>query len=288
MRPHGTLPDKITDVSVCQVKGATAYCGKVRGPACILKDIHEPIKGTGIERTFPNLLSREGARGQEYEGGSLSPNHACVLPYTRLLSGGMDYTSGILDLQNPTKPILTTLSRQLAYFVVIYSGMQMAADRPNIYENRFPKLYKFIQIVPTNFEKTIPLAGEIGEYYIVARKDRNSEDWYVGGVNDHNPRTVHLNLEFLEQGEYNAEIYRDSDDAHFRDNPFGHNIELKRVSKSNAITIKMAPGGGFAIHLLGKGVPAQVIKTIVSTSAFAKILCILTYSFFTVLISETV
>lgn len=214
----------------------------------ICLDIHEPIKGTGIERTWPNLLSREGARGQEYEGGAISPSHACYLPYTRLLSGGMDYTVGILDLANSVKRMSTTLTRQIAYFITIYSGMAMAADRPYIYEERFPDLIKFIRDVPTDFEKTVPLAGEIGEYYVVARKAKNG-DWYIGGVTDETARRVNIGLNFLDDGAYFAEIYQDSDDAHYRDNQFGHNINTRNVSKNESIDIYMASGGGFAIRL---------------------------------------
>lgn len=215
----------------------------------IMLDIHEPIKGTGIERTWPNLLSREGARGQEYEGGAISPSHACILPYTRLLSGGMDYTSGIFDLANNVKRISTTLARQLAYFVVIYSGMQMAADRPFIYEEKFRKEFDFIKDVPTNFEKTIPIAGEIGEYYIVARKDRDSNDWYVAGVNDENSRRIIIYLDFLDDGPYEAKIYADGNDAHYRDNQFAISESTRNVGKNESLDIYMAPGGGFAIRL---------------------------------------
>lgn len=215
----------------------------------IMLDIHEPIKGTGIERTYPNLLSREGARGQEYEGGALSPSHACFLPYTRLLSGGMDYTSGILDLGNSVKRMATTLARQLAYFVTIYSGMQMAADRPFIYEERFPEEFNFIRNVPTNFERTTPLAGEIGEYYVVARKDRDSNNWYIGGVTDETARRIHIPLNFLDEGAYKASIYADSEDAHYRDNQFGIIKQTKHVGRSDSIDLYMAPGGGFAIEL---------------------------------------
>lgn len=215
----------------------------------IMLDIHEPIKGTGIERTWPNLLSREGARGQEYEGGALNPSHACYLPYTRLLSGGMDYTPGILDLSNSVKRMSTTLARQLAYFVTIYSGMTMAADRPYIYEERFPEEFDFIRSVPTNFEKTLPLAGEIGEYYVVARKDRDSEDWYLGGVTDETGRRVHIALDFLPDGAYTAYIYADSDNAHYRDEQFGIIKQQKRVGHHDALDFYMAPGGGFAVRL---------------------------------------
>lgn len=215
----------------------------------ICLDIHEPIKGTGIERTWPNLLTREGARGQEYEGGAISPSHACFLPYTRLLSGGMDYTNGIFDIKNSVKHISTTLARQVAYFVTIYSGMTMAADRPFIYEEKFPQVFEFIKTVPTNFEKTLPLAGEIGDYYVVARKDRDSNNWYIGGVTDSTPRHIHINLDFLDDGVYKAKLYTDSEDAHFRDNPFAINIIKKHVAKNDSLDIYMAPGGGFAISL---------------------------------------
>ena len=218
----------------------------------ICLDIHEPIKGTGIERTWPNLLSREGARGQEYEGGALKPSHACYLPYTRLLSGGMDYTSGIFDIANSVKRISTTLARQIAYYVTIYSGMQMAADRPHIYEDRFPEVFKFIRDVPTSFDKTIPLMGEIGVYYVVARKDRDSNDWYIGGVTNEEGRHVHICLDFLfPDGAYEAKIYCDADNAHYRDNPFDINITTKKVGNKDYLDLYLAPGGGFAIRLRG-------------------------------------
>ncbi len=215
----------------------------------ICLDIHEPIKGTGIERTWPNLLSREGARGQEYEGGALNPSHACFLPYTRLLAGGMDYTSGIFDLANSVKRMATTLARQIAYFVTIYSGMQMAADRPFIYEERFPEEFSFIRAVPTRFSKTIPLAGEIGEYYVVARKDYDSEDWYIGGVTDEVGRRIHINLDFLSGGVYEASIFADDDHAHYRDNQFAIKKQIIHVGRSESLDLYMAPGGGFAIKL---------------------------------------
>ena len=215
----------------------------------ICLDIHEPIKGTGIERTWPNLLSREGARGQEYEGGALKPSHACYLPYTRLLSGGMDYTPGILDLSNSVKRMATTLARQLAYYVTIYSGMVMAADRPHIYEERFPEEFNFIKNVPTNFAITIPIAGEIGEYYIVARKDRDSENWYIGGVTDEVGRRVQVPLDFLDSGTYDASIYADADHAHYREDPFAIVKQNKKVGKTDILDLYLAPGGGFAIEL---------------------------------------
>ena len=215
----------------------------------ICLDIHEPIKGTGIERTWPNLLSREGARGQEYEGGSIGPSHACILPYTRLLAGGMDYTSGIFDLQNHTKPVYTTLARQLAYFVVIYSAMQMAADRPRFYLERFPQLFDFIKEIPVSFAVTTPIAGEIGEYYVVARKSRQNDDWYIGGVTNENSREIKINLDFLSSGKYQAKIYSDAKKSHYKNNPLDYEIQERKVELGDQITVRMAPGGGFAIRL---------------------------------------
>ena len=215
----------------------------------ICLDVHEPIKGTGIERTFPNLLTREGARGQEYEGGALSPSHACIIPFTRLLSGPMDYTPGIFDITNATKRLSSTLARQLALFVTIPSGMQMAADRPHFYEQVNPGAFKFIHDVPVNWETSVPIMGAIGEYYVVARKERNGNNWFVGGVTNEGAHKVRVPRTYLDDGEYTAEIYRDHETAHFRDNPLAISIETTKVTKNNFIDIWMAPGGGFAISL---------------------------------------
>ena len=215
----------------------------------ICLDVHEPIKGTGIERTFPNLLSREGARGQEYEGGALNPSHATILPFTRLLSGAMDYTSGIFDVTNGAKRLASTLARQLAYFVTIPSGMQMVSDRPRFYESEYPGAFRFIYDVPVNWEKTVPILGEIGEYYVVARQGRGSLDWFVGGVTNEEPHKVRVLLDFLDEGEYTAEIYRDGENAHYRDNQLDIKIETTVVNRTNFIDVYMAPGGGFAIRL---------------------------------------
>ena len=176
-------------------------------------------------------------------------HHSRYLPYTRMLSGGMDYTSGILDLANSVKRMSTTLARQLAYFVTIYSGMQMAADRPFIYEERFPEEFEFIRSVPTNFERTLPLAGEIGEYYVVARKDRETDDWYIGGVTNESGRRVHLTLDFLDSGAYEATIYADAENAHYRDEQFAIIKQRKHVGRQDSLDLYMAPGGGFAIRL---------------------------------------
>ena len=216
----------------------------------IMLNVHEPIKSTGIERTWPNLMTREGARGQEYEGGALSPSHACYLPFTRLLAGGMDYTPGILDVGNFAKRIASTITRQLAYYITIYSSMQMASDRPQIYENQYPDLFEFIRDVPLRWERTLPLLGEIGKYYVVARQVWESDDWYIGGVTNEEGRRVELYIDFLEPSvNYVATVYRDSDDAHYRDHQLGYVIEEKIVRNGDRMEMYIAPGGGFAMRL---------------------------------------
>ena len=216
----------------------------------IMLDVHEPIKSTGIERTWPNLMTREGARGQEYEGGAMKPSHACFLPYTRLLAGGMDYTPGILDVGNFAKRVSTTITRQLAYYVTIYSAMQMAADRPQMYEIHYPDLFEFIRDVPTKWERTIPLVGEIGKSYVVARQVWDGNDWYIGGVTNEEGRRVDLYIDFLEPGvNYIAKIYRDSDDAHYRDHQLGYVIEEKIVRQGVHLEMHRAPAGGLALKL---------------------------------------
>ncbi|MBQ6130204.1 glycoside hydrolase family 97 protein [Candidatus Saccharibacteria bacterium] len=216
----------------------------------ICLDVHEPIKGTGIERTFPNLLTREGARGQEYEGGALNPSHACILPFTRLLSGAMDYTPGIFDITNNVRRLSSTLARQLALFVTIPSGMLMAADRPRFYEEVNPAAFKFIHDVPVNWDKTVPLLGKIGEYYVVARKDRASDNWYVGGLTNDTARKIRLDFSFLPEGRYVIEIFRDGENAHFRDNPLAIKIESRDISRTTPLDLWLAPGGGFALRII--------------------------------------
>ena len=216
----------------------------------IMLNIHEPIKGTGIERTYPNILTREGAKGQEYEGGKIRLNHATILPFTRMLCGAFDYTPGIFDLKNPAKRVYTTLARQLAYYVVFYSGMQMLADRPEIYE-KYPVVFEFLQKVPVSWQTTIPLLGKIGEYYAVARQDVDSSDWYIGGVTNENPRRMNLNMEFLEEGvKYTAYIYRDGVASDYRENPLEIEVEKKIVERGDFLDVWLAAGGGFAVRLV--------------------------------------
>lgn len=218
----------------------------------VMLDIHEPVKGTGIERTWPNLMTREGVMGQEYEGGAVSPEHATVLPFTRLLAGPLDFTPGLFNLSGTSRKVQTTLAKQLAFYVTMYSPMQMAADLPEHYIGH--PAFDFIKDVPVNWEHTLPLDGTIGDFFTTARKDRHSDDWYVGGVTDEESRTVTISLDFLNDHQsYEATIYRDTDESHWQNNPEAHTIEQRQVGKRDEITIRMAQGGGFAIRITPHG-----------------------------------
>ncbi|MBV8657826.1 MAG: glycoside hydrolase family 97 protein [Burkholderiales bacterium] len=217
-------------------------------------DTHEPIKDTGLRRTYPNWISREGARGMEYNAWGNPINtvdHEVNLVFTRMLSGPMDYTPGILSLEGVNhRPINSTQAKQLASFVVLYSPVVMAADQIENYE-KYPGPFKFIKDVPTDWEDTRVINGEMGEYATIARKDRYSNDWYVGAVTDGKGRTVSLPLAFLDQDKrYVAEIYRDGDKADYRTaHRFDLVIEKKTVTARDTLKLKLAPGGGQAIRL---------------------------------------
>ncbi len=218
----------------------------------MMLDIHEPVKGTGIERTWPNLMTREGVMGQEYEGGAIAPEHTATLPFTRLLAGPLDYTPGLFNLSGTERKVQTTLAKQLAFYVTMYSPMQMAADLPEHYDDH--PAFDFIRDVPVNWEVTKPLDGVIGDFFVTARKDRSSDDWYVGGVTDEASRTVTVTLDFLQEHRtYRATIYRDADDAHWQTNPEAHTIEQRHVRQGDVLELRMAAGGGFAIRITPEG-----------------------------------
>ncbi len=223
----------------------------------VMLNVHEPIKDTGLRRTWPNMLTREGACGMEYDawGGDNRnrPDHTTVLPFTRLLAGPMDFTPGIFDLtyeeHRPNDRVSTTLAKQLALYVVLYSPLHMAADLPQNYEAR-PGPFQFIKDVPTDWDDTIVLHARIGDFVTIARKDRNSDDWYIGSITDQDPRTLEAHLSFLDAGRpYIAEIYRDGGDADWEKNPYAIVIEEKRVSSTTKLPLPLAPGGGAAIRL---------------------------------------
>ncbi|MFZ5637847.1 MAG: glycoside hydrolase family 97 protein [Pseudomonadota bacterium] len=218
---------------------------------------HEPIKDTGLRRTYPNWVSREGARGQEFNAWGdpqNPPEHEPNLIFTRMLAGPMDFTPGVISLEGRGgRPIPNTVARQLALYVVLYSPIHMAADLPEHYE-RNPQAFRFIRDVPVDWQDTRALAGEVGDFAVIARKDRNSEDWYLGGVSDEQARTVTVPLAFLEPGRrYAAEIYRDGDDADFRgDKRFSFVRETRTVTSTDTLTLRLAPGGGAAIRFASK------------------------------------
>jgi alpha-glucosidase len=215
---------------------------------------HEPVKDTGLRRTYPNWVAREGARGMEYNAwGAFNnpPGHEATLVYTRMLSGPMDFTPGVLSLKGSNDvPMSSTLAKQLGLYLAIYSPIQMAADFPESLEAH-PKELAFISSVPTDWAESRLIAGEVGEYAIFARKDRKSTDWYAGGVNDETARTITLKLDFLEPGKrYAATIYKDGEGATYLTDA-RHRIayETRTVTRDDTITLWLAPGGGTAMRL---------------------------------------
>ena len=214
---------------------------------------HEPIKDTGLRRTYPNWVAREGARGMEYAAWGNPPNppeHELNLVFTRMLAGPMDFTPGILSLQGRGQPVQTTLAKQLALYVLIYSPIQMV---PDLIENYAKHLdaFQFIKDVPTDWSETHILNGEVGDYVTIARKDRNSESWYLGSGTDENGRVLSVPLHFLTSGKtYTAEIYRDGDQAHWKTAPFEFVVEKRKVSSADTLTIRLAAGGGQAIRFV--------------------------------------
>ena len=218
-------------------------------------DSHEPVKGTGLQRTYPNWVAREGMRGMEYNawlGGKNPPEHEANLVFTRMLEGPMDFTPGVLSLKGAeNSDLLSTVAKQLALYVVIYSPVQMLADTPENYA-KFPKELKFIRDVPTDWQETRVLNGEIGDYVTIARKERGGEGWYIGAVGDENAHTVSFKLDFLTAGKrYKAEIYRDGDDADYRtEKRHSIAIESKVLTSADSLSLRIAPGGGFAIRLV--------------------------------------
>ena len=219
-------------------------------------NFHEPIKPTGLRRTYPNLVSREGARGQEYnawgqqrKSGHNPPEHLTILPFTRMLAGPMDFTPGIFRVdipQSSTNWVETTLSKQLAIYVIIYSPIQMAADLIENYEKH--PAFQFIKDVPTNWETTKVIDGEIGDFIITARKDAASEDWYLGAITDEEKRNFNIKLDFLEEGQYEAQIYQDSEKTDLKTAPMEYQIIKKKVTAADNLELKLANSGGVAIR----------------------------------------
>ena len=226
--------------------------------------VHEPIKDTGLRRTYPNMVSREGARGQEFNGfmginDNNKPNHTTILPFTRLVSSPMDYTPGIFNLTeyryfapdnrkiNLNHQIPSTISKELALYVVVYAPIQMAADLPENYEGH--PAFQFIKDVPTDWAQSICINGEIGEYITMVRKDINSSDWYLGSITNENQRQLNIDLSFLDKDKkYNATIYKDPESGGWQTNPEEIVIENQSVSSDSNLIIKLPSGGGQAIR----------------------------------------
>jgi alpha-glucosidase len=218
----------------------------------IMLDAHEPIKPTGIERTYPNMMTREGVRGMEYNAWSDGnpPEHTTILPFTRMLAGPLDYTPGIFDLTfdqyKPRNRVHTTLAKQLALYAVLESPLQMAADLPENYEGN--PAFEFIELVPTTWDETRVPDAAIGDYAFFAR--RSGESWYLGAVTDEEARVLREPLTFLEPGRvYVARTFADGADADWETNPYPVDIASALVDQDTWLTLPLAAGGGFAAEI---------------------------------------
>ena len=221
---------------------------------------HEPIKDTGLRRTYPNWVSREGARGAEYDAWAVpknDPGHVPELIFTRLLAGPMDYTPGVFSLEGrgATAPDLpSTLARQLAFYVTIYSPIQMVADLPENLE-KYPRALDFVKRVPADWAESMLVDGKVGEYAVIARRDRNTLNWYVGAVTDEAERNVSVPLSFLDPGKrYSATIWRDGARANGLGNDrHAMEVETMTVTGDQTLDLRIAPAGGFAIEFVPQG-----------------------------------
>ncbi|NLI71395.1 MAG: glycoside hydrolase family 97 protein [Bacteroidales bacterium] len=221
----------------------------------IMVDVHEPIMPTGLQRTYPNLMTHEGVRGQEYDAwssdGGNPPEHTCIIPFTRGLAGPMDFTPGTFNFSNTSHPgtrVQTTIAKQLALYIVIYSPLQMASDLPENYIGN--PAFEFIKLVPVNWAKTIILDGEIGDYVVTARKDKYSNSWFVGAITDEKSRNLTIKFNFLDVGKkYELKIYKDAQDSDWKTNPTAYVIEKLQVDSNSELELFLAKGGGAALFL---------------------------------------
>ena len=225
----------------------------------IMVDSHEAPRPTGLCRTYPNWLAQESARGGEFESmGGNPPSHTCILPFTRLKGGPMDYTPGLFETrmsyygEGKDSQAGTTLARQLALYLTMPSPMQMVCDLPENYE-RFPDAFQFIKDVPVDWSDSKYLEAEPNRFITVARKDKHSDDWYVGAITDDQGRVAVVDMSFLPKGEkFEATIYEDASDAHWKENPQAYNIRKVNVDSKKNLRLHLAPGGGAAIRLQPK------------------------------------
>lgn len=224
----------------------------------LMLDSHESIRPTGLHRTYPNWLASEAARGNEFNDApalGLKPEHETILPFTRLMGGPMDYTPGYFhfplnqfDSSRKTR-IRTTLAKQLALFITMYSPFQMACDLPENYA-QYPDAFQFIKDVPVNWDDTKILAAEPGDYVVIARKAKDSANWYIGAITDENERSIQIDCSFLSANQkYSAVIYRDADNANWETRPEAYTIEKKIITNKTKLILKLARGGGTAITI---------------------------------------
>ena len=222
----------------------------------IMLDSHEPVRPTGLQRTWPNWMASEAGRGNEYNAFSTGspPEHETILPFTRLMGGPMDYTPGIFKMKGytshaPTRQMHTTLCKQLALYVTLYSPLQMVADLPENYEPH-KDAFQFIRDVPTDWDDTKIIDAEPGDYIYIARKEKGTSHWFIGAITDENSRNASLPLTFLDKGsKYVANIYRDAPNADWKENPEAYTIEKFIVDSDTRLNIRLAPGGGAAISM---------------------------------------
>ncbi|CAA9198243.1 glycoside hydrolase family 97 protein [Flavobacterium collinsii] len=231
------------------------YVAKEAAKHKIMVDSHEAVRPTGLHRTYPNWFAQESARGTEFEAmEGIHPDHTTILPFTRLMGGPMDYTPGIFqgDLSvygSKKNKLSTTLTKQLALYVTMYSPLQMAADLPENYM-RFKDAFQFIKEVALDWDESYILEAEPGDYITIARKTKGKEEWFVGGITDENPRTALIDFSFLPAGKsYSATIYEDGKTADYKTNPQSYNIRKVTVNSKTKLKQKLASSGGVAISI---------------------------------------
>ena len=233
------------------------YAVKKAAEYKIMVNGHEAVRPTGLCRTYPNLIGNESARGTEYEAfGGSKPFHTTLLPFNRLIGGPMDYTPGIFDIKLdfmgdlPHGQVQTTLCKQLALYVTLYSPLQMAADLVDNYEKHMDA-FQFIKDVAVDWDESKYIEAEPGDYITIARKAKGSNNWFVGGITDENARTTEFKLDFLDAGKkYVATLYADGKDADYKDNPTSYQIKKGIVTSKTKISVKEARSGGFALSLM--------------------------------------
>jgi glucan 1,4-alpha-glucosidase len=233
-----------------------AYVAQKAAQYHIMLDAHEPVRPTGLQRTYPNWMACEAGRGNEYNAFSngSAPEHETILPFTRLIGGPMDYTPGIFKMKGyashaPARQMHTTLCKQLALYVTLYSPVQMVADLPENYQLH-ADAFQFIKDVPTDWDDTKILAAEPGDYISIARKEKNTANWYIGAITDENSRKTTMPLNFLDKElKYVAIIYHDAANADWKDNPEAYSIEQSIVDINTTLNVTLAPGGGAAVSV---------------------------------------